>query len=108
MMNSHYLPPTGEPLRKRRLGHYLSIAGLWQFAPYRVNSSSNGKGKRKTSLAINDSAAIGMEHLPSHVRAFLRGQENIAGGNFVRLSGPFHGNVLAEIGNLIGRKGGGY
>jgi hypothetical protein len=49
-----------------------------------------------------------MEHLPGHIRAISGSQKNIAGGNFIRLSGPFHGDILAELGDFIGRKSGRY
>lgn len=74
-----------------------------------INADSKGRRrKRKTLLAVNNRAAIGMEHLPGHIRAIPGSQENIAGGNFIRLSGPFHGNILAELGDFIGRKSGRY
>src|SRR5690348_1907139 len=75
-----------------------------------IDADSKGRRrkrrKRKTSLAVNNRAAIGMEHLPGHIRAIPGSQENIAGGDFIRLSGPFHGNILAELGDFIGRKSG--
>ena len=90
-------------------GHYLSTAAPRQEALFRINADSKGRRrKRKTSLAVNNRAAIGMEHLPGHIRAILGSQENIASGNLARLTRPFHGNILAELGNFIGRKGGRY
>jgi hypothetical protein len=52
-------------------------------------------GQRR-ALAINDLAAVGMQHLARHVRAVVRREEDVTRGHLGRLAGPAQWDVRAE------------
>lgn len=54
---------------------------------------------------IHRAAAVGMQHLPRHVRCVVACQKDIAGGNLIRLSGASHGGVLAEFCHSLSAEG---
>src|SRR5687768_70927 len=56
------------------------------------------------SLPVHHLAPIHMKNLARHIRRVVRGQEDIAGRQFFRLSGPLHRRVRPKRGYLLLRE----
>src|SRR5687768_16989454 len=55
------------------------------------------------NLAVDDGAAVRMQHLARHVRAIVAGEEQEGWCDLVRLARTTHRRILAEILDLLRR-----